>query len=135
MVSVQLPSKPGAISSARAVQASLPEIEIGRDDFSATVAAKSVPESTEPPVIAAPPEIARLPAGHRSAASFGLIELLMLASVTVCNPLIPGDPGAPSSPGVPDGPISFQLTFVSLSLHCPNCPALPGSIRRTAPLS
>src|SRR5262245_2772118 len=125
MVSDQLPSKPGAISSARAVQASLPDTVSGRDDFSATVAARSLPAATEPPVIAAPPEITFLPTGQRTAASFGLIELLTLARVTVSSPLRPGWPASP---------VWFQLTAVSLFLHSPGFPGLLGSIRRTAPL-
>src|SRR5262245_20181707 len=125
MVSDQLPSKPGAISSARAVQASPEDNVIGRDDFSATVVARSSPEATEPPVIAAPPEITFLPDGQRTAASFGLTELLTLASVTVSNPL---------RPGWPLSPVWFQLTPVSLFLHWPVVPRLLGSIRRTAPL-
>src|SRR5262245_2114219 len=64
MVSVQSPSNPGAISSARAVQASVLPNVTGRDDLSATVAARSVPEATEPPVIDAPPAITLFPDGQ-----------------------------------------------------------------------
>src|SRR5262245_15570890 len=106
MVSDQLPSKPGAISSARAVQASLPATTTGRDDFRATVAARSVPEATEPPVMAAPPPITLFPAGQRSAASFGLTELLRLASVTVSSPLTPDGPVAPVDPAGPVDPVA-----------------------------
>src|SRR5262245_18177649 len=110
MLSVQLPSKPGAISSARAVQASPPPSVRGRDAFSATVAARSVPAATEPPTIAAPPPTTLFPVGHGTAASFGLTELLPLVSVTVWSPLTPGVPGAPGVPGGPAGPVWLQLT-------------------------
>src|SRR5262245_43971666 len=106
MVSVQFPSKPGAISSALAVQASLPEIVSGRGAWSAPVAARSEPAATEPPRIDAPPEIAIFPAGHRTAASFGLTELLRLASVIVWSPLRPAAPVGPVAPVAPVGPVA-----------------------------
>ena len=80
MVNDELPSKPGAISSPRAVQASPLDSVSGRDALSATVAARSVgPDATSPPTgIDAPPPITLLPAGHTTAASLGLTELLRL---------------------------------------------------------
>src|SRR5580765_5579234 len=134
MLRIQLPSKPGVISSARAAQASLPDIVTGRDVFSATVAATSVAPAcvTLPPMISAPPPITLLPAGHRTAAAFGLDELLTLVIVTVWSPLRPGAPVAPVEPVAPVGPMVpgvpwepvapvrpswFQLTASSLFLH------------------
>src|SRR6516162_8252044 len=104
MVSDQFPSVPGAISSALAVQPSPTESVIGRDAFNATVAAKSVPDGTEPPVIAPPPEITLFPAGQRTTASLGLIELLMLVIESVWSPVTPAGPVAPMGPVLPVGP-------------------------------